>query len=132
LAAVLADAVAYNMQIQSARLKREGIGLLSGQIAGNIAEAFVPGLALASDVGAGIIEHEIEMRMEEQRGRIALTLMADAGYDPWQAPETWRLLAPKAAGKSQDNLKYPNRSWYQLGILNLQYAKERAGNPATQ
>jgi hypothetical protein len=21
--------------------------------------------------------------------------MDDAGYDPWQAPEAWRLLAPK-------------------------------------
>jgi hypothetical protein len=60
--------------------------------------------------------------MEEQRGRVALSLMEDAGYDPWQAPEAWRLLEPKKLPADLNSLKYPNRSGYQLGILNLQYS----------
>jgi len=59
--------------------------------------------------------------LEEQRGRVALSLLADAGYDPRQAPEAWKLLEPKHLPADVSTLKYPNRSWYQLSVLNLQY-----------
>jgi hypothetical protein len=29
---------------------------------------------------------------ERERGRMALAFLADAGFDPRQAPEAWRLL----------------------------------------
>jgi hypothetical protein len=57
---------------------------------------------------------------------VALALMADAGYDPREAPETWRLLEPKQLPANLQSLKYPRLSGYQLGILNLQYNTERA------
>ncbi len=66
-------------------------------------------------------------QMEEQRARVALALMADAGYDPWQAPEAWRLLAPKKRPKDPDSLAYPERSGYQLRFLDQQYGEKRAG-----
>lgn len=121
LAAVMADGVAFNMQQQSARLIAEWRELFGAEAAGGIAEAFVPGFNFANEIGVDILAHKIEMRMEEQRGRVALALMTDAGYDPWQAPEAWRLLAPKNLPSDVSAVKYPSRSGYQLGILNLQY-----------
>jgi hypothetical protein len=121
LAAVMADGVAFNMQQQSARLIAEWRELFGAEVAGGIAEAFVPGFYFADEIGGDIVAHKIEMRMEEQRGRVALALLTEAGYDPWQAPEAWRLLAPKKLPGDVSSLKYPSRSGYQLGILNLQY-----------
>jgi hypothetical protein len=68
------------------------------------------------------VSHERDLRQEEQRGRIALALISDAGYDPRQAPGAWRLLSKKNLPKDLDSLKYPSRSGYQLGILRLQYS----------
>jgi hypothetical protein len=71
-----------------------------------------------------------QLLAEEQRGRVALALMADAGYDPWQAPEAWRLLWPKSLPKDLGALKYPNRSGYQFSILSLQYNGGKAARGA--
>ena len=57
---------------------------------------------------------------------IALSILADAGYDPWQAPEAWRLLEPKKPPTATDSLKYPSHSGYLLGVLNLQYRQRAA------
>ncbi len=127
LAALLADGVAFYLQVRSARVLAEFRDLLGIEIAGYVAAVFAPGVDIATDIGAGVAQHEIEMRMQEQRGRMALAMMADAGYDPWQAPEAWRLVAPKELPSDADLLKYPSRSGYQLGILSLQY-KRGAGN----
>jgi hypothetical protein len=121
LAAVLADGVAFSLQRQSARLAVDWAVLASAELAAYVTGWFIPGVTLGTDVGGGVLEHELEKRMEEQRGRVALALMADAGYDPRQAPEAWRLLAPKKLPGDLRKLKYPNRSGYQLGILNVQY-----------
>jgi hypothetical protein len=125
LAAVMADGVAYNMQQQSARLITEWRELYGAEIAASAAASFAGSMAVDELVG-----RKIETQMQEQRGRIALALLADAGYDPWQAPEAWRLLAPKHLPKDLDSLKYPNQSGYLLGILNLQYRGERTGTAA--
>jgi hypothetical protein len=109
------------MQQQSAMLIAEWRELFGAEAAGGIVEAFVPGFYFANEIGGDIVAHKIEMRMEEQRGRVALALLTEAGYDPWQAPEAWRLLAPKKLPGDVSSLKYPSRSGYQLGILNLQY-----------
>jgi len=127
LAAVLADGVALNMQVQSAQLATEWRELLGAELAGLAAEFFVPGIYFANQIGGDIVASSIQRQMERQRGRIALTLLADAGYDPWQAPEAWRLTAPKHLPADRTALKYPSRSDYQLGILNLQYTKRGGG-----
>lgn len=126
LAAVLADGVAFNIQIQSARLLTERRELMGVEIAGEIAGAFIPGVNLATKAGAAVFVHEMDLHMEEQRGRMALAILSDAGYDPWQAPEAWRLLAPKKMPGNANSLKYPARSEYQFGFLNSQYGA-RAG-----
>lgn len=126
LAALLADGVAFDLQVRSARLAAARLGIIGTELVGNVAGAFVPGLNLAFDAVGGVAQHRVLVTMEEQRGRMALGLLADAGYDPWQAPEAWRLLASKNLPKDTDSLKYPGRSGYQLSILNLEYSKPNA------
>jgi hypothetical protein len=134
LAAVISDGVAFNLQVYAPKLMAELWGLTGVELAAVAASRFVPGVSLGTEIGAGIVEYRLLVQMEEQRGRMALTLMADAGYDPWQAPEAWRLLAPKKLPADLNSLKYPNRSGYQLGILNLQYrpAGDAAGPAKSQ
>jgi hypothetical protein len=129
LAAVLADGVAFDLQRQAARIVSVNRVLLGADIAGDIAGAFVPGLSLVTLATMGS-EHKINVLMEEERGRIALALMRDAGYDLRQAPEAWRLLAPKHLPANLGALKYPDRSGYQLSVLRLQYGQS-ADAPAS-
>jgi hypothetical protein len=128
LAAVLADGVAYNLQRQAARqveLNREAWGVFAAEIAGD----FVPGLGLAVELTAAVSDHRSGRRtgddtLPAERLRIGLALMSDAGYDPWQAPEAWRLLVPKKLPANLASLTYPDTSCYQIGLLNLQYARK--------
>jgi hypothetical protein len=129
LAAVLAEGVAFGLQQQSAKLITEYHAILGAGLAAEVGLLAVPGGFLAADFGTSIAVNRIDLRMQEQRGRMALAMMADAGYDPWQAPEAWRLLGPKRVPARGDTLKYPNRSGYQLGILDRQYSKPQAGAP---
>ena len=122
LAAPLAYAVA-------AVLQRQGMGNLMEQgrmirdEAGTVGIYLVSPLALAValDFAGALPDHQVATILEEQRGRLALSLMSDAGYDPWQAPEAIRLLAPKNLPNDLNSLKYPDLSGYLLGVLNLQY-----------
>lgn len=124
LAALLADGVAWNLQqLVSEAMQNKDAATLAASMAFAFAKAPLPvrgGMA----VGGILVGHKLDKPLEEERGRIALELMAAGGYDPWQAPEAWRLLSGKNKGGSQP-LVYPDRSGYQLGILNLQYAETR-------
>lgn len=129
LAAVIADGVAASLQSQHARIGIE-LGLADA--------AEVVGFGGALGVAGVVVKHEILRKLEDQRGRVALGLMADAGYDPWQAPEAWRRLEPKQLPKDIARLKYPDRAGYQLEILAMQYkrsaptaAAAEAGKTAT-
>jgi hypothetical protein len=122
LAAVIADGVACNLQRLAARTvvaMRKELGV---DIAVDVALAFVPGIGFAV-FNSGIAGKE-EATMQEERLRIALALMNDAGFDPWLAPEAWRLVVPKKLPADIASLTYPDASCYQLGILNLQYARK--------
>jgi predicted Zn-dependent protease len=124
LAAVLADGVAYNLQRQAAKQVKMNRAAWGAEIAGDIADALVPGLGIALVTTSGAAGGKAEIAMQEERLRIALALMRDAGYDPWQAPEAWRLLVPKKLPANPASLAYPDASCYQIGILNLQYAQK--------
>jgi len=129
LAAVLAECVVSELQRQGAGVAREGfrrLGATVAEDAGNI--AIYPLFAVPFEIDRSI--ERVELERLEQRQRLALALLDDAGYDPWQAPEAWRLLAPKHLPPDLESLKYPIRSEYQLGMLNLQYSrKPPAGIP---
>lgn len=120
LAAVLADGVAYNLQRQAARVSADNRALVGVYVA----TAFAPALIFLPALDATIsTATRITTTMYEERARIALTLLSDAGYDPHQAPEAWRLLYPKHLPKDPDTLPYPGFSGYQLSILTLQYRR---------
>ncbi|HKF46127.1 MAG TPA: DUF5666 domain-containing protein [Terracidiphilus sp.] len=118
LAAVLGDGIASNLQRQGARVVADNRILF----ATGFAEAAFPPLALGGFVHSGSSE-DLEEKLQEERLRIALALMKDAGYDPWQAPEAWRLLEPKKLPANLASLEYPETSAYQIGILDLQYPR---------
>lgn len=128
LAAVIADGIAANLQRQQARIACDMNLISAAELALYVGVRSGAGFG-AGALGGAIISHEILRKMEQQRGRVALGLMADAGFDPWQAPEAWRLLDPKVPPKDPANVKYPERSGYQLEMLNLQY---RSKSAATQ
>jgi hypothetical protein len=125
LAAVLAMAVAAVTQRQGVNIFLKQ-GLLVAQELSAIALLATgtptAGISLAVESAIDRPDGQI-VRLEEQRWRIALALMADAGYDPWAAPEAVRLLAAKELPKDPNTLRYPYLSGYLLGILNLQYPK---------
>jgi predicted Zn-dependent protease len=122
LAAVLAVGIACNLQRQAARMVSMNRAVLGALIAADVAGAFVPGLGPAVRGVAGGVDADAEEVMLEERLRISLALMKDAGYDPWQAPQAWRILDPKKPSTNPALLPYPDISCYQMEILNLQYA----------
>lgn len=123
LAAVLADGVASYLELQSARVVAEVWGIWGVQSAANVAGAF-SGWALIPEASADLAQAVLAKHLMDQRSRMALALMSDAGYDPWAAPEAWRLLAPKKLRGNTNTLKYPSRSNYQLTILHEEYRKD--------
>lgn len=132
LAAILADGVAY-LQRQAAKTVMEIRKSIAYAAATVATEATFAPVGLALWAGGGLLRGypgawadgfagSIPLtRMQEDRARISLALMQDAGYDPRQAPEAWRLLSPRKLPKDMTKLGYPEVSGYQLGILNLQY-----------
>jgi hypothetical protein len=118
LAAVLADGVALNLMRQLFTM-----GPLEwSQVGAETAEA-VPFLStyLAGTAAEAVIGHEIALKLERQCARISLQLLANAGFDPRQAPEAWRLLEPKDLPSDLASLKYTREGQYQLRILKRMY-----------
>jgi hypothetical protein len=120
LAAVVADGVAANLQRQKARYANQLMVIGMVQMGAHFAPA---GGSMGATVTGDVVKRNIERKLEDERAGVALELMADAGYDPWQAPEAWRLLAPGELPTNLAKLKYPARSAYLTQILELEYKK---------
>jgi len=127
VAAILANGVAFNLQRQAARVAADNRILLGI----DAVTFFVPGLGLAASIGTIDAANNINIALEEERGRIALALLDDAGFDPRQSPDAWRQLASKH-GKTRysdsDSFDFPG---YQLSILNLQYREQESADNAS-
>jgi len=122
LASALAMPVAVVLQRQGLGKEMRQWPAVRDELSSIALEAAIPfGGGFPLDLMGAMPDRQIARRMEEQIGRIALSLTADAGYDPWQAPEAFRLLAPKELPKDMTTLKYTELSEYALGILNLEY-----------
>ncbi|MGH9590137.1 MAG: hypothetical protein ACRD25_07060 [Terracidiphilus sp.] len=116
LAAVLADNIASVLERQSYRHLPAARRMTAGEYATDAAAWLVPGLGLAAPAlfyGTG---KAMLTKAEDQRGRVALGLIYDAGYDIDQAPMAWWLLAPKKP-KSVSKIPLPHRAAYLYGIL---------------
>jgi hypothetical protein len=124
LAAVMADGVAANLQRQKARYANQLTVIGIAQLGAHFAPG---GASMGTGVAGEAMKRKIERKLEDERAGLALELMADAGYDPWQAPEAWRLLAPGELPSDVTKLKYPQRSVHLTEILGMQYKKAAAG-----
>lgn len=126
LAAVLADGIAFNLKRQLGTLSPLAFAGLSSDVLAVISALF-PAEFIAGEATEKIVDREILAKLQRDCDRIALQLTADAGYDPWQAPEAWRLLAPKDPPRDIQSLKYTRDGEYQLSILKLQYNHAESG-----
>ena len=127
VAALLADGIASNLQSIRLRLIVDGHILTPAEAAEETAMTVDP---ISIPLYSAAVKL-VDISLQEERGRIALSLMADAGYDPWQAPQAWRLIEPKHLPKDLTNLRETRRSEYQLGILGAQYKKTADRKTAT-
>ncbi|HEV2322592.1 MAG TPA: DUF5666 domain-containing protein [Terracidiphilus sp.] len=116
LAAVLADNIATVLERQDYRFLPEKRAKNAGAWAADAAGIFVPGaglLAPALCYGGGAA---MDIKAEDQSGRVALGLLHDAGYDIDQAPMAWWLLSsdtPEPISK----IPPPHRAAYLYRIL---------------
>jgi len=129
LAVALAMPIAFLLQRQGIGKEMREWPAIRDQLSTAAFYAAIPfSGALALDMMGALPDHKIAVRAEQQVGRIAISLMADAGYDPWQAPEAFRLLAAKRSEKGAIVVKWTDRSGHALGILNLEYRGQAANN----
>jgi len=123
LAAVLAEGVAGQLQLQAINEHPFMFHRPSGK---ELAWAAVAGATAATVPYSGAVvwpieNHEFKLVLEHQRGRMALALMADAGFNPRKAPDAWQLLGPSHLPKNSLDLKDTERSKYLESILETQY-----------
>jgi hypothetical protein len=123
LAAVLADGIAFNLQRQLVTVSPLDLVVAGSEVA---AITLFPTGYIAGEAVGVIVDHEIEVRLQREFARIALQLVDNAGFDPWQAPEAWRLLAPKDLPRDTQSLNYTAEGKYELGVLKLQYKRENS------
>jgi hypothetical protein len=128
LAAQLADCMASDLQRQGSKIVESNRAILGAEAAGLTVGALIPGAGLPILIGDDAAAHKLQVELEEQRGRIALQLVADAGYDPWQAPESERLAVEMKPPKDPNAAVYPDIAGYELSILNLTYKKPPASS----
>jgi hypothetical protein len=124
LAAVLAEGIAQKLQIaQGVKITDTGLAALGITASVAIFGAPIAAIGLAASIVPSKYKGEPveESPVRKQRDRIALGLMADAGYDPHQAPEAWRLLANERPRPETQSMPYPTRSESQLNILAILY-----------
>ncbi len=108
IAAYLADGMAAILEKQQLRDAREKRLLTAGEIGGM--NWLVPGFFAAEK------KDDLERAESEQRIRVSLALMHDAGYDLAEAPKTWWLLAAKKPMPLTD-ISIPNEAIYAYIIL---------------
>jgi hypothetical protein len=126
-AALLAAAVADVLERQEYRSSRFGVpgGI---EVGAGIADAYFPGMGLygAGFAAAKIAERDINARLANQRGRVSLSLMHDAGYDIDQAPLAWWLLSTKKR-EPLDKTGLPKYSEYLYSVLGEVWHNPSAG-----
>jgi hypothetical protein len=108
LAAVLADGIARVVERQEYRME----GRTREDYAGILVGAYVP---FAANVG-GFDLTEIQIHTMQQRSRVSLSLLHDAGYDIAQAPIAWWLLAPWDPAPISE-IEVPSRAAYIYNFL---------------
>lgn len=111
----LAAVLALNMAITLEKQNLRGIPPRDVQIAADLAATAslvkFPGPTLMAGAGAIGTSSEPDIGRRQQNERVSLCLLHDAGYDIYQAPIAWWLLATKEP-KDISTVKLPERSAY--------------------
>ena len=117
LAAVLADNIGTALEKQTYRQQGTGRKLTAANIAGTAAGVVVPGAGLAAALATYGVGKSMLTRAEQQSGRVALSLMHDAGYNLAKAPEAWWILATKDGDDPHRKPPPPRAAnqYYELG-----------------
>jgi len=122
LAAALALPIAFILQREGISKEMKQWPAIRDQLSTVAFYAAIPfSGALPLDLMGALPDHKIAVRAQEQIVRIAISLIADAGYDPWQSPETFRWLAARRLANGTWSAKNNNSSEYALSILNIVY-----------
>lgn len=111
----IAAVLAYGMASAMERQEYRSDGKIKAAYASGVASTFVPYAGLGMFVG-GTVASRIETKEMEQRDRVSLALMRDAGYNMDQAPLAWWLLAPKKP-QLLPQIEMPDRVTYLYRIL---------------
>jgi hypothetical protein len=122
LAALIADGIAGQMLLQRAELGHNTLISTLGSSAEIAAAVINPWSALAMYGITAAAAQPALKRFQQEGARVSLDLMANAGFDPWQAAEARRLLGPKRLPRDTAGLPYPDSGLYLLGILYVQHA----------
>lgn len=116
LATVLADNIASALEKQSFREQPAAHKMTAAQWTSDAGGFLVPGLGLATGIANSRIAASIRRHAEEQSGRVSLTFLHDAGYDIYEAPRAWWLLAPKKP-KDISDIYLPERAAYLYSVI---------------
>ena len=101
LAAVLTDNIANVLEKQSYRLTSGFRAVTVGTIAADAALIGIPGLGIGIFAAANSSAHQMTLNVYDQRGRVALGLIHDAGLTIEEAPLAWW----KIAGRHKKDLR---------------------------
>lgn len=116
LATVLADNIACAIEKQLYRELPTSHKMTAAQLGSDAGAFFVPGLGIATAVANYKIATTILRHTEEQSGRVSLNFLHDAGYDIYEAPRAWWLLAPKRP-KDISEIDLPERAAYLYSVI---------------
>lgn len=122
LAAVLADGIALSLLKQTPVVIQFNKTVLA-EAAGMAALSAVPYGRWAQWGALDLLSDKYAAAWYARYSRVGLQLMAEAGYDQWQAPEAWRFVGPFKLPKDLDKLKYPAQSREDFEILHEIYGK---------
>jgi len=114
LAATLADKVAWLIEKQPLILPKSvaDVGIDWSEVA---AEVVVPAAGLVSSARDRYKKDKSRV-LAEQRDRVSLSLLRDAGYNLQQAPQTWWLLSSKQP-RDVSEIHMPDRAGYLYQFL---------------
>jgi len=124
LAALLADAVSCDLEKQTFREQPSDTAKAFNELGGFLG-GWGLGSLVAGGAGAGAVtlsqygyagniygaNTPVEHQSENQRGRVALSLMYDAGYDLKEAPIAWWIVSANGFSLVEET-KLPNRAIY--------------------
>jgi len=126
LASILSDNIATALEKQTFRQQPTNTKLSIAEVGGSVAGILIPGAGVATSLAAYGAGKHMLTRAEQQSGRVALSLMHDAGYDLAKAPEAWWILATKQ-GEDPHRSSPPPRAVNQYEELALTW---RSAAPA--